>query len=85
MSVCIHTVNASNEGSVLLSCAFTAQDSPEREKWVHALEACIRKLLRPPVQVRGGAGREEGERKVMSRRKVGRAEEEDYRQRTTKP
>ena len=28
-----------------------AQNSGEREKWVQALECCIRRLLRPPVQV----------------------------------
>ena len=29
----------------------TAQDSQEREKWVHALEACIRRLFHRHVQV----------------------------------
>jgi plasmid stabilization system protein ParE len=30
---------------------FQAQNSEEREKWVQALESCIRRLIRPPIQV----------------------------------
>lgn len=34
-------------------CCFliAAQNSGEREKWVQALESCIRRLIRPPMQV----------------------------------
>ena len=33
------------------TCVCTAQNSEEREKWVQALESCIRRLIRPPIQV----------------------------------
>ena len=41
MYMCIHALLHSS----------AAQDSKEREKWVQALEACIRRMLLPPMQV----------------------------------